>query len=147
MSIYAYAVAKSVNLASVSAEDWLAIAKEELKMSRATITIDGVERTVKEWSEISGVNANTIRSRLRKGITGAELIAPVKCEHVVLAINGETHTSSEWSRIVEVSYNVIQRRYYRGVRGEDLIAPVRITKKEMHEIWGVFVWKGDKNEF
>lgn len=128
----------------MSAEDWLAITKEELKMSRATITIDGVERTVKEWSEISGVNANTIHSRLRKGITGAELIAPVKCEHVVLAINGETHTLSEWSRIVEVSYNVIQRRYYRGVRGEDLIAPVRITKKEMHEIWGIFVWKGDK---
>jgi hypothetical protein len=148
VSIYAYAVAKSVNLASVSAEDWLAITKERLKMSkmsRATISIDGVERTVKEWSEISGVNANTIHSRLRKGITGAELIAPVKCEHVVLAINGETHTLSEWSRIVEVSYNVIQRRYYRGVRGEDLIAPVRITKKEMHEIWrnGNFVWKGD----
>ena len=138
MSIYAYAVAKSVNLASVSAEDWLAIAKEELKMSRATITIDGVERTVKEWSEISGVNANTIRSRLRKGITGAELIAPVKCEHVVLAINGETHTSSEWSRIVEVSYNVIQRRYYRGVRGEDLIAPVRITKKRNARNLGCF---------
>lgn len=115
------------------------------KMSRATISIDGVEHTVKEWSEISGVNANTIHSRLRKGITGAELIAPVKCEHVVLAINGETHTLSEWSRIVEVSYNVIQSRYYRGVKGEDLIAPARITKKEMHEIWknGNFVWKGD----
>lgn len=116
--------------------------KERLKVSKTIITIDGVERTVKEWSEISGVNANTIHSRLRKGITGAELIAPVG---KTVTINGEAHTFSEWSRIVEASYNVIQRRYYRGVKGEDLIAPVRITKKEMHEIWknGNFVWKGD----
>lgn len=111
-------------------------------MSKATvITIDGVERTVKEWSEISGIKGDTIRLRLRKGITGADLIAPVK---KTVTINGETHTWSDWSRITGVSYNAIKNRYYKGIRGEDLIAPVRITKKEMHEIWGIFVWKGDK---
>ena len=114
-------------------------------MSKATIiTIDDVEHTIREWSEISGINANTIHTRLRKGITGAELIAPIKHKRILLTINGETHTLSEWSRITGVFYNVINSRYYKGIRGEDLIAPVRITKKEMHKIWGVFVWKGDK---
>nr|DAY59802.1 MAG TPA: hypothetical protein [Caudoviricetes sp.] len=113
--------------------------KERLKVSKTIITIDGVERTVKEWSEISGVKGDVIRSRLRRGVTGTELLAPVR---KTVTINGEAHTVSEWSRIIGVSYDVIQRRYYRGIRGEDLIAPTRITKKEMHEIWGVFVWKG-----
>lgn len=114
-------------------------------MSKATIiiNIDGVERTVKEWSKISGVEGDIIRSRLRRGITGTELLAPVG---KTVTINGEAHTFSEWSRIAGVSYNTLKTRYRKGIRGEDLIVPARITKKEMHEIWGIFVWKGDKNE-
>lgn len=105
------------------------------------ITINGVEHTIKEWSEISGVKDDIIRSRLRRGITGTKLLAPVE---KTITINGEAHTFSEWSRITGVSYNTLKTRYRKGIKGEDLIVPARITKKEMHEIWGVFVWKGDK---
>lgn len=64
---------------------------------------------------------------------------------ITITINGETHTLAEWARIGDLEYKTIHKRYCRGIRGEKLIKPVCITKKEMHKIWGHFVWKGDKN--
>lgn len=92
--------------------------KERLKVSKTIITIDGVERTVKEWSEISGVKGDVIRSRLRRGVTGTELLAPVR---KTVTINGEAHTVSEWSRIIGVSYNTLTTRYRKGIKGEEKI--------------------------
>lgn len=38
------------------------------------IEIDGEARSVKEWAAVSGVNRNTIMTRLRRGKTGKDLI-------------------------------------------------------------------------
>lgn len=40
--------------------------------------IDGVERTLVEWSEVTGIKCATLRYRYRKGLRGAELIAPTR---------------------------------------------------------------------
>lgn len=42
------------------------------------VTINGVTKTVTEWSEESGINRNTLDQRLRSGITGEDLLAPLK---------------------------------------------------------------------
>lgn len=38
------------------------------------ITINGVTKSISEWSEESGVQVNTINARLRRGVKGTELI-------------------------------------------------------------------------
>jgi hypothetical protein len=40
------------------------------------VTIEGVTRRAFEWARIAGLPANTIRSRIYRGVTGAALLAP-----------------------------------------------------------------------
>lgn len=40
------------------------------------IEIDGLTRTVKEWSEISGISGKLIRGRIKKGWIGSDLLLP-----------------------------------------------------------------------
>lgn len=48
------------------------------KRTNHVITIDGVSKCVKAWSEETGISIRTILSRIRYGRTGNEVIAPVK---------------------------------------------------------------------
>ena len=45
-------------------------------MNGKLIEIDGVFKTLREWSAFSDVATDTIRSRVAKGRTGRDLIAP-----------------------------------------------------------------------
>lgn len=54
--------------------------KQEQARNRRTnrlIVIDGQERTLAEWSDVSGVKSSTIRARIKYGMTGESLINPV----------------------------------------------------------------------
>lgn len=42
------------------------------------ITVDGVTKTITEWSELVGIDRTTLRSRIVKGLTGIELFSPLK---------------------------------------------------------------------
>lgn len=42
------------------------------------VTIDGVTKTVTEWSEKSGIHRNTLDQRLRSGVTGKDLLSSQK---------------------------------------------------------------------
>lgn len=48
----------------------------------ARYVVDGVERTVGEWAELYGIKADTLRERLRRGLTIAEALerGPGRCE-------------------------------------------------------------------
>lgn len=55
------------------------------------ITINGVTHTLSEWSEISGVHHKAIYRKLKKGITGKDLLKPVttpkKCKIIQKDLN------------------------------------------------------------
>ena len=48
------------------------------RRTNVIVEINGVSKTLKEWSESSGICYKTIQFRYYKGIRGADLIAPVK---------------------------------------------------------------------
>ena len=53
-----------------------ATAKEQANNRRSSVVveIDGVSRTVAEWSEVSGISPYTLYSRVKRGVTGRELL-------------------------------------------------------------------------
>jgi hypothetical protein len=54
--------------------------KEEFhstKRPAMQIEIDGVSKSLKEWSEVSGIKYPTIQARYRKGFRGKDLIQPL----------------------------------------------------------------------
>jgi hypothetical protein len=53
-----------------------ATAKEQSLNKRSTskITINGEAHTITEWATISGLHYSTIWQRMKKGVTGADLI-------------------------------------------------------------------------
>lgn len=82
----------------------------------------GEAHTLAEWSKINNVSYHTIKTRMRKGVTGEALIAPVKRR--TITVNGETHTIREWAEITGVSCNTIKTRYRQGKRGYEAIKPI-----------------------
>lgn len=42
------------------------------------VAIDGVERTLVEWSEITGIKYGTLKYRYQKGLRGTDLMTPVR---------------------------------------------------------------------
>lgn len=42
------------------------------------VNINGIEKTLLEWSEISGVDRNTIYRRIKSGLSGNDLIKPIE---------------------------------------------------------------------
>lgn len=51
------------------------------KIKRITLSHDGLSMSIKEWSARTGVAAHTIDTRLRRGKTVAEALAPIKPQH------------------------------------------------------------------
>lgn len=57
-----------------------------------TITIDGVTRTVAEWSELTGIHHNTIAQRLDRGRPPADIVAKVSFRTIKgLALGGKAN--------------------------------------------------------
>lgn len=51
------------------------------KIERVTLSHDGLSMPIKEWSLRTGLAAHTISTRLRRGKTVAEALAPIKPQH------------------------------------------------------------------
>lgn len=83
------------------------------------ITAYGKTLTMKQWSEETGVSYNTMKTRLRKGKTGEDVVRPVNKR--TITARGETHTIREWAQITGVPYNTIKTRVRDGKKGEEAI--------------------------
>jgi len=83
----------------------------------------GEAHTMAEWARINNISYHTMKTRLRKGLTGEAVVAPVHKARTVTA-NGETHTLREWAEITGLSYFTIKTRVYHGKTGSDVIKPV-----------------------
>lgn len=79
------------------------------------ITIDGVTKTIREWSEISGVSMTVINSRIEKfGWNEKEAVftpaRKMRERTGSITYKGETHSISEWSKITGISIQTISNR-------------------------------------
>lgn len=95
------------------------------------ITIDGVTKTLMEWSREYGISYPTLKSRTDRGITGRDLLAPADKKMnpknaQVITVNGETYTFLQLSREVGISTTTLRKRYNQGKRDDELI---RVTKR------------------
>lgn len=58
---------------------WVTMKQQGLnRRTNINVEINGITKTLKEWSESSGICYKTIQFRYYKGIRGAELIAPLQ---------------------------------------------------------------------
>lgn len=73
----------------------------------------GEERTIAEWSELTGIQQGTIWKRLFLGWS-AEQVFTTKVRGSSISWGGETKTLAEWSRETGLSEDTISRRLKRG---------------------------------
>ena len=114
---------------------WLS--KKDQQCNKTTnhfVTINGVTKTISQWSELSGVSSPTILKRIEHGFSDADLIVPTgtiyrgqskkrtSYKHLV-TINGETKSITEWHKCTGLSMAMIQQRINRGFKNEEIIAP------------------------
>lgn len=85
------------------------------------IEIDGVKKTIAQWSEIAGVTHPTITHRYSLGIRGKDLLKPanVHLEDLKIEIEGEYRSLSEWSRISGIHRSTLEKRLKKGFRTKE----------------------------
>lgn len=78
---------------------------------------NGIRKTIAEWSEISGINEETFRNRIKAGWPIARaLTEPTNNTRVdrFIEYNGETKKMYEWANEVGVPSNTIRNRLNAG---------------------------------
>jgi hypothetical protein len=95
------------------------------------LTIDGVSMVLADWAKKIGVHQETIRGRLRRGLTPEEAISTKRIcnkkqvafsrRSVVITIDGESKTVAEWSRISGVDAPTIYCRIRTGRDPRDAV--------------------------
>ena len=92
-----------------------------------TLTVDGVTRTVVEWSEISGVPISTIIKRQHTGRSPEECLSIQQGpgNAVFLEHDGERRSLSEWSRRTGIPVGTIAWRRRQGWTPEECLRPIK----------------------
>lgn len=88
------------------------------------ITYKGETKTLQEWSEIIGINVNTLSSRvddLDWDLEKCMTYKPNQGKHRLLTYKGETHHLSEWARIKNISVSALHQRLSKGMTLEEAL--------------------------
>jgi len=115
----------------------------------SVVEVFGEAKALKEWAEDPRcqVNLDLLIRRLRKGITGTDLVRRRTTQ--IVEIFGERKTIKEWTRDprCEVLQKSIRDRLREGVEGEALLKRVPRRKSPLYEIFGeqktAEEWAGD----
>jgi hypothetical protein len=98
------------------------VTKKEQANNRSTNTLvehNGMSLTLSQWADRLGVKYGLLSSRWKKGLRGAELLAPPKWErNKVVTYNGETKTLVKWAEDTGVPYETL---HWRCKHGKDLL--------------------------
>lgn len=80
------------------------------------LTLGEVTHSLSKWSEITGIRADCIRSRLEDGWSIEEALKrPAKARNKrIITFNGVTHSISEWAKITGLSKSCLSHRFQRG---------------------------------
>lgn len=76
--------------------------------------------TLSEVSEITGINRETLSSRLERGMTIEEAVSFKKTE-LKLTFNGIEKTLKEWSAELGANYRTMHGRYRKGWSAEEIL--------------------------
>jgi hypothetical protein len=76
------------------------------------VTHGGVTRCISEWAEATGIPAPTLYSRAARGMSPADILAPV--DRNTVSYDGQALSLSEWSRHLGIPYNTLLKRFRAG---------------------------------
>lgn len=114
------------------------------RLNNKTLTIDGINKTLVEWSEISNVDYHTIKKRLYNGWSEKDAVFKTvstkrtmnkeykrkpNYNSILYEFNGESHTLSEWARITGLNVYTLRSRNHMGWSIEDILTRPIISKK------------------
>ncbi len=99
---------------------------DHLVNGKRLITIEGRTQSVTEWSEESGINVQTIRARLRKGLPPYRLLSPVRPKRNCFRIGSVAKSLKEWAGIAGISVAAFSRRISNGWPEHRLLDPPQI---------------------
>lgn len=85
------------------------------------IKIDGVTKTLFEWSEISGVGRSTIAFRIQHNGWPAKLAVFTEPRRAKLTIDGVSKTISEWAEESGNGQRTIRDRLYNGWKPKEAV--------------------------
>lgn len=99
---------------------------------RATkLTLDGVTRTVPEWSEFLKVSPTTIKTRLKQGLPLHEVLSSDSRRKIgykkrkntrLITSNEQTKSLSEWARLLEMTTSSLAYKLRKGWTIENLLS-------------------------
>ncbi len=81
---------------------------------RNLITVDGVTRSISEWSRITGLGRVTIWKRLSRGMSPRDAVTMPLQRRRRLTANGQTLTVPAWAKRLGTSTSVIHNRLASG---------------------------------
>lgn len=100
--------------------------KEYVDSISDLVTINGITKTFKEWSAISGLNIPTIKWRIKNNWNEFKLLEPISShKNKIYEFNGEKHTIREWAKILNIKENTIRTRLFKNISYD------QIFKKEV----------------
>ena len=76
-----------------------------------------------ELSNITGINAGTLRSRLNKGMSVKDAVN-YRRKLLLFSFNGETKTLKEWCEKIGINYSTAYRRYRKGLPIDEILRKV-----------------------
>ena len=75
-------------------------------------------------SNITGINAGTLRSRLNKGMSAKDAVN-YRRKLLLFSFNGETKTLKEWCEKIGINYSTAYRRYRKGLPIDEILRKVK----------------------
>lgn len=97
------------------------------KRNNTNITFNGETHTVGEWSELTGINASTLKSRLNRGKWAVQkaLTENAVLPHKMIMLHGETRCVADWAKLYGLDPRTLRYRIAHGQNLEQaLTAPV-----------------------
>lgn len=93
------------------------------------MTVSGVTKPLQQWAADNGLNLNTLRKRLKRGLSPEEALAtPAQNKTRLITIDGDTRSLAEWLQQYDRSDVTFYRRIARGYSEQDAITtPLRVT--------------------
>ncbi len=93
------------------------------------MTVRGVTKPLQQWVAEYGLTLNTLRKRLKRGLSPEEAIAtPAQNKTRLITIDGDTRSLADWLLHYNLSDVTFYRRIARGFSEQDAITtPLRIT--------------------
>lgn len=79
------------------------------------VEIDGIEKTLAQWSEFYGISYAMVRSRIHNGWPAIEAITtPPIDNRRKITIDGKIKTIREWCKIYKIRYEFVRSRLSKG---------------------------------